>query len=140
MDIVTKNGMNWDPKMLTKKLTFTYRNVQNTGAYILPDEADRRLFWYDWYKNYFAEKFKNQNYFTSIDNVDLSQAVIIDAKTLQLRLNPKLSSIIHIANTKDTLQFSTKISSTIALITSILLIIILCVLNYYNVIPHTIYM
>lgn len=129
--------MYWDKSMLTKPLTFVYRSVQDEGCYVIPDAKERKLFWIDWYKNYFAEKFKNQKYITNIETVDLERAVVINAKTQQLDLPPNLKAIIHLATVKDPLQFNTKINATMVLVVSILAIIVVCLLQRYHIIPVT---
>lgn len=129
--------MYWDPKMLTKKLTFVYRTIKNDGYYIIPDATDRQLFWLDWYKNYFMDKFKNQNFITSLKTVDLTQSVLINAKTLQLYITPNLRTIIHLADTKNPLKFQINIPSVVVIILAILTYMVVTYLHYKDMIPFS---
>ena len=79
-----------------------------------------QLFWLDFMRNVFAEKFKNQTGIQSIANFDITTPVLL-SDDLELRLPTLLETVAYYANNKTPpVTFEIPISQTIVYILSML--------------------
>lgn len=105
-----------------RKFKWHIKEIGNKNYYTLHGETDTHLFWYDFMKNIFAEKFKNQQAITNISVFDITQPVFI-TKDFELLLPSELETINYFSQNNKSSPFD-KFILNISHLTIIILILL----------------
>lgn len=111
----------WSLKTIGYK---TYQTVNN--------QTDTQLFWIDFLRLVFIQKFRAQKGLTELQNIDITQPILIDPETLDIQLPDQMETVAYFANNQEPLKvlFNVNIPQIITLIVSIILFILLGILHY----------
>lgn len=110
-----------------RPLQWAQRQIGDDVYYTPLNETYTRLFWNDFIRYIFAPKFAKQNSIKTISEFDVTQPALITAD-LSIRLPAILETIAYLGDNQDesvATTFSIKISSNVALLISLVILILL---------------